>query len=146
MNPTRWEKLLLDQETSRSFDRMLLEKHNTGQAITIDIMVNVLYDLLSSRRSMKSCHKSLFQMYNKPGLMGREGDCLDTFVSQLNRDMAACKMESFRWTDFLVLIMINTLRSSDKNEEKLAESLNHLYDVAESKKKVLDITMMQAEV
>ena len=95
---------------------------------------------------MKSRHKSLFQMYNKPGLMGREGDHLDTFVSQLNRDMAACKMESFWWTDFLVLIMINTLRSSDKNKEKLAKRLNHLYYVAESKKKVLDIATMQAEV
>ena len=78
--------------------------------------------------------------------MGREGDKLDTFVSQLNRDMAACKMETFRWTDFSVLIMLNTLRASDKNEEKLAERLNQLYDAAESEDRVLDITTMQAEV
>ena len=78
--------------------------------------------------------------------MGREGDKLDTFVSQFNRDMVACKMESFRWTDFSVLIIINTLRSSDKNKEKLAERLNHLYDAAENKNKVLDVATMQAEV
>ena len=55
-------------------------------------------------------------------------------------------MESFRWTDFSVLIMINTLRSSDKNKEKLAKRLNHLYDAAKSEKRVLDVTTMQAEV
>ena len=37
----------------------------------------------------------LFQLYNKPGLMGKEGDRLDTFVAQLNRNLAACKMETF---------------------------------------------------
>ena len=60
--------------------------------------------------------------------------------------MVACKMESFRWTDFSVLIMINTLQSSDKNEEKLAKRLNRLYDSAKSEKRVLDIAIMQQEV
>ena len=95
---------------------------------------------------MKSRRKSLFQSYDCPGLMGREGSNLDTFVSQLNRDMAACKMESFRWTDLSILIMINTLRSSDKNEVKLAKRLNYLYDAAVSEHKVLDITSVQREV
>ena len=35
--------------------------------------------------------------------------------------------------------MINTLRSSDKHEEKLAERLNQLYDAAEAEDRVLDI-------
>ena len=78
--------------------------------------------------------------------MGREGNKLDTFVSQLSRNMAVCKMESFWWTDFSVLIMINTLRSSDKNKEKLAKRLNRLYDTAESENRVLDIATMQQEV
>ena len=78
--------------------------------------------------------------------MGREGDKLDTFVAQLNRDMAVCKMETFCWTNFSVLIMLNTLRASDKNKEKLAERLNQLFNAAKSKDRVLDITIMQAEV
>ena len=78
--------------------------------------------------------------------MDKEGDKLDTFFSQLSRDMAACKMESFCWTDFCVLIMINTLQSSDKNEVKLAKRLNRLYDAAESGNRVLDIATMQQEV
>ena len=79
-------------------------------------------------------------------MMGKEGDCLDTFVAQLNRDMAACKMGTFKWTDYSVLIFINTLRSSDKHEEKLAERLNHLYDATKAEGRVLDIATMQAEV
>ena len=59
---------------------------------------------------MNSRRKSLFKLYNKPGMMGKEGDCLDTFIAQLNLDMAACKMETFKWTDFSVLNFINTLR------------------------------------
>ena len=78
-------------------------------------------------------------------MMGKEGNNLDTFVAQLNHDMAACKMEMFKWTDFSVLIFINTLRSSDKNEEKLAECLNQLYN-AERQEKTLEIATMQAEV
>ena len=42
--------------------------------------------------------------------------------------------------------MINTLRSSDKNEMKLAERLNNLYDATVSKNKVLDIASVQQEI
>ena len=100
-DPARWVKLLLDQETARSFDRMSLEKASSNQFITINILMDILYELITSRRSLKSRRKALFNMYNKPKLMGKEGDKLDTFVSQLSRDMAACKMESFCWTDFI---------------------------------------------
>ena len=48
-------------------------------------------------------------------------------------------METSKWTDFLVLIFINTLRSSDKNEEKLAEHLNRMYDAAKKEGRVLEI-------
>ena len=78
--------------------------------------------------------------------MGKEGDHLNTFVTQLNHDMAACKMETFKWTDFSVLIFINTLRSSNKNEEKLAERLNQLYNAAEREGRTLEIATMQADV
>ena len=78
--------------------------------------------------------------------MGKEGDHLDTFVAQLNRDLAASKMETFNWMDFAVLICIKTLRSNDKNKEKLAEHLNKMYDAAEKEKKVLEIATIQAEV
>ena len=89
-DPAWWVKLLLDQETSRSFNRILLDKHDINPNLSIDDIREVLYDFISSCRSMKSHRMSLFQLYNKPGLMGKEGDRLDTFVAQLNRDLAAC--------------------------------------------------------
>ena len=55
-------------------------------------------------------------------------------------------MESFRWTDLVILIMINILRSSDENEVRLAERLNHLYDYAISDNKALDMAVVQKEV
>ena len=82
-----------------SFDRILYEKYEINPNLLIDDIMDVLYDLISSHRSKKSLRMFLFQLYNKPGLMGKEGDCLDTFVAQLNRNLAACKMEKFNWTD-----------------------------------------------
>ena len=79
-------------------------------------------------------------------MMGKEGDHLDTFIAQLNRDLAACKMETFDWRDFAVLVFIKTLRSNNKNEEKLAEHLNKMYDTTEKEKRVLEIVTMQAKV
>ena len=76
-DPARWVKLLLDQETARSFNRMLLEKSSSGQFITIDILMDVLYENISLRRSMKSRLKALFHIYNCLG----KGDKLDMFVS-----------------------------------------------------------------
>ena len=99
IDPAWWVKLLLDQETSRSFDQILHEKYNINPNLSIDDIMDVLYNLISSRGSMKSRRMLLFQLYNKPGLMGKEGHCLDTFVAQLNRNLAACKMEMFNWTD-----------------------------------------------
>ena len=59
--------------TSRSFDQILQEKHDTNPNLSINDIMEVLYDLISSRRSMKSRRMSLFQLYNKPGLKGKEG-------------------------------------------------------------------------
>ena len=50
------------------------------------------------------------------------------------------------WMDFAVLICIKTLISNDKNEEKLTEHLNKMYDTKEKEKRVLEIVTIQAEV
>ena len=46
-DPARWVKILLDQETSRSFDRILHEKHDINPNLLIDNIIDVLYDLIS---------------------------------------------------------------------------------------------------
>ena len=68
-DPARRVKLLLDQETVITYDRMLLVKHGSGEQITIDVLVDVLCELITPRQSIKSRRKSLFQSYNRPGLM-----------------------------------------------------------------------------
>ena len=60
-----------------------------------------------------------------PLLMGKEGDKLDGFVSQLSRDMLACRLDNFRWSNYAIL-MINTLRGTNKNKEKLTEKLTQM--------------------
>ena len=71
-DPAHWVKLLLDQETARSFDRMLAEKVSSNQFISIHILMDVLYDLITSRRPLKSRRKAFFSIYNKPLLMGKK--------------------------------------------------------------------------
>ena len=48
-DPARWVKLLLDQETAISYDKMLLVKHGSGKKIIIGVLVNVLCELITSR-------------------------------------------------------------------------------------------------
>ena len=55
-------------------------------------------------------------------------------------------MDMFNWADFSVLICIKMLRSSDKNEEKLAEHLNKIYGTAEKDKRRLEMVTIQSEV
>ena len=55
-------------------------------------------------------------------------------------------MENFRLTNLSILIMINTLSSSDENEARLAERLNHLYNSAILNDKQLDMSTNQSEV
>ena len=125
---------------------MLTEKVDSGLFIFIDILMDVLYELICSQRFLKSRQKEFVGMYNKALLMSKEGDKLDTFVSQLSRDIAACKLEEFRCTNYSILIMINTLQSADKHKEKFTERLNQLYDAAEADGRVLDIATIQSEI
>ena len=55
-------------------------------------------------------------------------------------------MESFRWTNLSILIKINTLRSSDENEARLAKRLNHLYNSAILNNRTLDMSFVQSEI
>ena len=47
---------------------------------------------------------------------------MDGFLARLGRDVAACKLETFNWADYQILLCINTL-TNDKDEVRLAEKL-----------------------
>ena len=55
----------------------------------------MLYELVCSHHSLKSHFKEFFSLYNVPLLMGKEGDKLDGFISQLSHDMSAFCLEDF---------------------------------------------------
>ena len=88
--PTRFLKLLLDEETSRVLNTMLLGKY-TGDNCYIDIenIVDNLDELISSQKTMSTRRKEFFGSYNTPRLIGKEGNKIDGFVTQLSRDIAA---------------------------------------------------------
>ena len=73
----RWLKLLLDQETAIMYDKMLVAKLGLGKDVIVDTLLTVLRELITSRRSIKSRQKSLFQFYNKPRLMGCKGSNIE---------------------------------------------------------------------
>ena len=55
-------------------------------------------------------------------------------------------MESFRIANLPILIMINSLRSSDENEARLAERLTHIYNSSILSNKELDMSFVPGEI
>ena len=92
--PTQFLKLLLDEETGRVLNTMLLSKCiSNNHYIGIENIVDTLDKLIFSRKTMSTRRKEFFGSYNTPGLMGKKGNKIDRFVTWLSRDMAACKLE-----------------------------------------------------
>merc|ERR1712115_637942 len=96
--------------------------------IGIKNIVNTLNELISLRKTMSTRRKEFFGSYNTPGLMGKEGNKIDGFIARLSRDVAACKLETFKWTEYQILLCINTLMTNDKKEARLAEKLTKTYN------------------
>ena len=127
-DPARFLKLLLDKETGRVLNTMLLNKcTGDDRYIGIENIVDTLNELISSRKTMSTRRKEFFGSYNTPGLMGKEGNKIDRFIARLSQDVAACKLETFRWTDYQILLCINTL-TNDKDEAQLADKLTKMYN------------------
>ena len=71
--------------------------------------------------------------------MGRNGVNTEGYITEIGKDMEDCQMWDFKWTDMQVLMIINALNSSDKDEAQLAERLTETYNSSILNKKVLDI-------
>ena len=78
--------------------------------------------------------------------MGKEGNKIDGFVAHLSRDVAACKLEKFRWTDYQILLCINTLLTNDKDEARLAEKLTKMYNAHCKANTSMTLASVQTEV
>ena len=77
---------------------------------------------------MSMRRKEFFSSHNTPWLMGKEGDKIDGFIARLSRDVAACKLETFKWMDYQILLCINTLMTNDKDKARIAEKLTACYN------------------
>ena len=71
--------------------------------------------------------------------MGRNGANTEGYITEIAKDMEDCKMWDFKWTDMQVLMIINSLNSSDENEAQLAERLTETYNSSILNNKVLEI-------
>ena len=72
--------------------------------------------------------------------MGRNGANTEGYITEIAKDMEDCQMLDFKWTDMQVLMIINALNSSDKDEAQLAERLTETYNSSILNKKVLEIS------
>ena len=59
--------------------------------------------------------------------MGGKGCNVDGFLARLGRDVAACKLETFNWKDYQILLCINMLTNVN-DKLWLAERLTKVYN------------------
>ena len=69
--------------------------------------------------------------------MGRNRVNTEGYITEIAKDIKDCKMWDFKWTDMQVLMIINSLNSSDENEAHLAERLTETYNSSILNKKSL---------
>ena len=127
-DPTRFLKLLLDEETGRVLSSTLKEKVTPEDPyLPVEQIVDTLEDLVASRKTVNTRRMELFKGYKTPRLMGVNGCNVDGFLAKLSKDVTACKLETFNWKDYKILTCINTL-TNDKDEVRLAERLIKVYN------------------
>ena len=98
-----------------------------NQYLSIKQIMDSLDELISSQKSLSTRRKEFFGSYNTQWLMGVQGCNIDGFHARRERDIAACKLETFNWADYQILLCINTL-TNNKDEIRLAESLTKVYN------------------
>ena len=145
-DPAPFLKLLLDEETGRVLSTMLLERCTPdNQYLTIKQIMDTLDDLISSRKTLRTRRKEIFGSYNTPRLMGKEGCNINGFLARLGRDVAACRLETFNWADYQILLCINML-TNDKDEMQLAEKLKKVYNAHCAANTRMNLANMGTEV
>ena len=77
--------------------------------------------------------------------MGVKGCNVDGFLARLGRDVAACKLETFNWKDYQILLCINTL-TNDKDEVQLAKKLIKMYNKHTASRSQMTLANVGTEV
>ena len=137
---------MMDRETGLAYQQLLESRISPNISVSTDTLIELLRELLTKRRSLHVRRKLLFKSFGKRGRFSAEGANTESFISELVKEMEDCKMESFQWTDLPILIMINSLRSSDENEARLAERLTHIYNSSILSNTELDMSFVRGEI
>ena len=134
---------MMDRETGLAYRQLVGSRVPPDTLVSTDTLVEWLRELLIERRSLHVRRKMFFKSFGKRGGFGREGENTECFISELMREMEDCKMELFQVADLPILIMINSPRSSDENEARLAGRLTHIYNSFILSNKQLDISVVR---
>ena len=133
--PVGWIKLLMDAETSLAYQKLVEKKVEEGSVIPLETLLELLKELLLSRMSIHVRRKDLMRSFWKPGGMGWMGENTEGYIEEISQRFENCKMWDFNWKDMRVLMVINQLNSSDKEEACLAERLMESYNASKADKR-----------
>ena len=75
--------------------------------------------------------------------MGKNGANTEGYITEIKKEMEDCDMRNFKWTDMQVLMVIDTLNSSDEDESQLAEKLTEAYNSATLNKEILEMSQIR---
>ena len=75
--------------------------------------------------------------------MGRRGANTEGYIKEIKKEIEDCDMRNFKWTDMQVLMVINSLDSSDEDESQLAEKITKVYNSANLNKEVHGMPMIR---
>ena len=75
--------------------------------------------------------------------MGKRGANTEGYIKEIMREIEDCDMRNFKWTDMQVLMVINSLDSSDEDESQLAEKLTEAYNSATLNKEILEMSQIR---
>ena len=70
---------------------------------------------------------------------GLDGKNVEGYIDEISHSFQNCKMWEFNWKDMKVLMVINQLNSSNKEEAHLTEKLMESYNMSKVNKKALEM-------
>ena len=102
-----WIKLLMDEETSLAYHKLVEEKAAEDSVVLLDTLLELLKELLLSRMSIHVRWKDLIRSFWRPRGMGCMGKNVESYIDKISHNFQKCKMWEFDWCDMRTFIVIN---------------------------------------
>ena len=114
--PVGWIKRIMDWETSLAFHKLVESRAPSDSIVPLNTLLMWLKDILLGRKSIHAHRKILLQSFGRLGGMGKNGANTEGYITEIKKEREDCQMWNFKWTDMQVLMVINTLNSSNEDE------------------------------